>query len=82
MLVVVQSFLIPSSTNCTAFGYSDIENGVLCRNDTVMRIASISKCLTMAAVAKLWQTGKLSMDEDVKCYVPSFPVKMFADEEV
>ncbi|XP_070618852.1 serine beta-lactamase-like protein LACTB, mitochondrial [Erythrolamprus reginae] len=34
-------------------GYADLENRVLCSPETVLRIASISKSLTMVAVAKL-----------------------------
>ena len=34
------------------FGYADIENHIPCKSNTVMRIASISKSITMAVVAK------------------------------
>ena len=34
----------------TAFGYSDVENGVKCNVNTLMRIASISKSLTAIGV--------------------------------
>ena len=47
-----------------------------------MRIASISKSITMTAVAKLWQEGSLSLDKPVQEYVPQFPVKLFDHEEV
>ncbi|XP_021921072.1 serine beta-lactamase-like protein LACTB, mitochondrial isoform X2 [Zootermopsis nevadensis] len=61
---------------------ADVENRVPCHPDTVMRIASISKSMTMAVVAKLWQDGKLDLDKPVQYYVPSFPKKTFNKEEV
>lgn len=64
------------------FGYADIENRVLCTEDTVMRIASVSKSITMAAVAKLWEEGKLDLDKPVQEYVPYFPKKTFEGKKV
>lgn len=63
-------------------GMADVENRLPCHPDTVMRIASISKTLTMAVVAKLWQDGKLDLDKPVQSYVPSFPTKTFNKEQV
>ncbi|KAI8494774.1 hypothetical protein Bbelb_273790 [Branchiostoma belcheri] len=64
------------------FGYSDVENRVKCHPATIMRIASISKPLTMAALATLWQEGKVDLDKPVQEYVPSWPVKTFQGETV
>jgi len=61
---------------------ADVENRLPCHPDTVMRIASISKTLTMAVVAKFWQDGKLDLDKPVQSYVPSFPTKTFNKEQV
>ncbi|PSN47530.1 Serine beta-lactamase-like protein LACTB [Blattella germanica] len=63
-------------------GLADVENRVTCHPETVMRIASISKSMTMAVVARLWQEGKLDLDKPVQDYVPSFPKKKFNKEEV
>ncbi|MGH0132206.1 UNVERIFIED_CONTAM: hypothetical protein FKN15_048933 [Acipenser sinensis] len=63
-------------------GYADVENRVPCKPETVMRIASISKSLTMAAVAKLWEEGKLELDAPVQKYVPEFPEKEYKGEPV
>jgi len=57
------------------FGYSDIENHLLTGTGCVMRIASISKTITMAVLAKLWQEGKVDLDKDISEYVPEFPRK-------
>ncbi|KAJ0069493.1 hypothetical protein NL108_008283 [Boleophthalmus pectinirostris] len=63
-------------------GFADLENRVPCTPDTVMRIASISKPLTSAAVARLCEEGKLKLDEPVQTYVPEFPKKQFEGQEV
>ena len=47
-----------------------------------MRIASISKSLTTAAVARLCEEGKLDLDVPVQQYVPEFPAKQFDGEDV
>ncbi|KAM4618849.1 serine beta-lactamase-like protein LACTB, mitochondrial [Polymixia lowei] len=63
-------------------GYADLENRIPCRPETVMRIASISKPLTTAAVARLCEEGKLDLDVPVQKYVPEFPQKQFDGEDV
>lgn len=47
-----------------------------------MRIASISKSITMAALAKLWENGKVDLEQPVQHYVPDFPKKTFDGEPV
>lgn len=47
-----------------------------------MRIASISKPLTAAAIARLWEEGKINLDAPVQKYVPEFPEKQFEGEKV
>ncbi|XP_072469351.1 serine beta-lactamase-like protein LACTB, mitochondrial [Notamacropus eugenii] len=63
-------------------GYADVENRVPCKPETVMRIASISKSLTMVAIAKLWEEGRLDLDVPVQKYVPEFPEKEYEGEKV
>lgn len=41
--------------------------------ETPFQIASTGKTMTSAAVLKLWQEGKLSLDDDVTKYFPGFP---------
>lgn len=55
------------------YGFADVEKRVLATPETTMRIASISKSLTMAAVAKLIEAGKIDLDKPVIEYVPSWP---------
>ncbi|XP_028679148.2 LOW QUALITY PROTEIN: serine beta-lactamase-like protein LACTB, mitochondrial [Erpetoichthys calabaricus] len=64
------------------FGFADVENRVPCKPETMMRIASISKTLTVSSVAKLWEQGKLDLDAPVQKYVPEFPEKKYEGESV
>lgn len=63
-------------------GFANVETRTPCHEETVMRIASISKSMTMAIVGKLWQDGKLDLDKPVQNYVPTFPKKNFDGKEV
>ncbi len=58
-----------------ALGYSDLENNVLANNNSVYRIASISKSITAVAVMQLVEKGKIDLDEDIRKYIPYFPKK-------
>jgi len=57
------------------FGLADVENGVRVTPSTKLRIGSVSKPITAAAVALLVQSGKLDVDAQVQTYVPAFPIK-------
>lgn len=46
------------------------------RENTVFRIASISKSFTSLLVGRLLDQKKLTVDDDVRTYVPEFPQKM------
>ncbi|KAK7475774.1 hypothetical protein BaRGS_00032995 [Batillaria attramentaria] len=63
-------------------GFADVENQLPCKAGTVMRIASISKPITMAAVAKAMEAGVLDLDKPVQAYVPKFPEKTVDGEKV
>jgi len=55
------------------FGFADAEGGVRVTQRTMFRIASVSKVLTAAAVAKLYEQGALDLDAPVERYVPEWP---------
>lgn len=57
------------------FGLADVENRVPVWPETKFRIASISKSLTAAAMARLYEEGRLDLDAEVQEYVPGFPRK-------
>ena len=63
-------------------GYADVENDVICSPHSVMRIASISKCLTAVAAMQLWEDGLLDLDAPIQTYVPQFPYKTFNGKKV
>lgn len=63
-------------------GYSDVENRVPCKANTIMRIASISKPITMMAAARLWEAGKLDIDKPVKEYIPTWPDQTYQGKKV
>ncbi|HKP31121.1 MAG TPA: serine hydrolase domain-containing protein [Chitinophagaceae bacterium] len=55
-------------------GYFDIKKKDSLLNEaSAFHIASISKTFTAMATLKLWELGKLSLDDDLSKYFPSFP---------
>jgi len=57
------------------FGYADLECQTPACPSTRFRIASISKTLTAAAMARLHEQGRLDLDAPVQKYAPGFPDK-------
>lgn len=57
------------------FGFADLENQLRVTPKTRFRIASVSKPLTAAAMARAFEQGKLDLDAPVQRYVPNFPTK-------
>ena len=57
------------------FGFANLENRVPVSPSTRMRIGSISKPVTAAAMAQLVDRGRLDLDAEIQQYVPDFPAK-------
>jgi CubicO group peptidase (beta-lactamase class C family) len=57
------------------FGYADAARRRPVTRTTQFRIGSVSKPLTAAAVALLYEQGKLDLDAPIQRYVPTFPDK-------
>lgn len=57
------------------FGYADLEQRVPVGPKAKFRIGSISKAITAAAVAQLYEQGRLDLDAPIQRYVPGFPEK-------
>lgn len=55
------------------YGMADLEHDVPLTPQSVLYIGSTSKQFAAAAVALLAQQGKLSLDDDVRKYVPELP---------
>jgi len=57
------------------FGMADLERGVPVDERTRFRVGSVSKPITAAALARLWEEGRMDLDAPVQTYVPGFPEK-------
>jgi CubicO group peptidase (beta-lactamase class C family) len=55
-----------------AFGRQDVANDVPMAEDTIFRIASMTKPVTSVAVMMLVQEGDVSLDDPVSDYLPTF----------
>ncbi|WP_347159399.1 serine hydrolase domain-containing protein [Pontibacter chitinilyticus] len=58
-----------------AFGYADFYHKDHLTTQTAFQLASVSKQFTAMAVMMLQEQGKLSYDDSVQQYIPSFPYK-------
>ncbi len=56
-----------------AFGYADIGNKVPVTAETKFRIGSITKQFIAAAILKLQEEGKMSVDDTLSSFIPDFP---------
>ena len=56
-----------------AYGMADLEHGIQNTPETIFEGGSVSKQFTAAAVALLVLDGRLSLDDDVRRYVPELP---------
>lgn len=56
-----------------AFGLADLEHGVPNTTTTIFEAGSVSKQFTAAAILLLATEGKLSLDDDVRKYIPELP---------
>lgn len=52
------------------FGYADLEQNAKITPTTIFHIASVSKQFTAFAIAMLADQGKLSLDDDIRKYLP------------
>lgn len=55
------------------YGMADLDHDAVITPATVFHIASISKQFTAAAILLLEQDGKVSVDDDVRKYIPELP---------
>jgi CubicO group peptidase (beta-lactamase class C family) len=62
-----------------AFGYADREKKVSMDRSTIVRIFSMTKPVTGAALMKLYEEGKFQLDDPLSKYAPEFAnLKVFA----
>jgi len=55
------------------YGMADLDHNVTITPATVFHVASMSKQFTAASILLLSQQGKLSLDDDVRKYIPELP---------
>ncbi len=55
------------------FGMADVDQRIAITASTVFNVASLSKQFTAASIGLLIKRGKLSLDDEVKRYIPEFP---------
>ena len=56
-----------------AFGMADLEHHLANTPETVFEAGSVSKQFTAAAILLLVQDGKLTLDDDIRKYLPEIP---------
>jgi CubicO group peptidase (beta-lactamase class C family) len=57
------------------YGDADLENDVPATASTVYRIGSITKQFTAAAIMRLVEQGKLSLDDTLRKFLPDYPTQ-------
>jgi len=55
------------------FGIANLEYGIPITTSTVFQVASVSKQFTVFSILLLEQEGKLSIDDDIRKYLPEIP---------
>ena len=55
-----------------AFGVKNPETQEKYKDDDIFRIASMTKAITSIAVLKLWEKGKIYLDDPIEKYIPEF----------
>lgn len=59
------------------YGLAGVEKKVPAGNDTVYRLASLTKSLTAVAVMQLVEAGKIDLDAPIQKYWPAYPQKQW-----
>lgn len=62
-----------------AFGWRDKERGIRMSEDSIFRIASMSKAITSVAVMILYEEGRFLLHDPVSKYLPAFANSVVAE---
>ena len=57
------------------YGYANKEQGMKSTNDSLYMIGSNTKVMTAICILKLMEEGKLSLEDDIRKFIPEFEVK-------
>jgi CubicO group peptidase (beta-lactamase class C family) len=55
-----------------SFGFADVDSKVPMQNDSIFRIASMSKAITSVAAMTLYEQGHFQLNDPVAKYIPEF----------
>lgn len=55
-----------------SFGFADIESQTAMQNDSIFRIASMSKAVTAVAAMMLYEQGRFKLGDPIAKYLPAF----------
>ena len=55
------------------YGLANLENEISISPSTVFDLGSVSKMFTGYAIASLIQQGRISLDDDIRKYIPELP---------
>lgn len=69
VLIAQQGVVLYRNSN----GYAQIEKKDTLRPDSKFQLASLSKTFTAVAILKLYEAGKLRLEDSVKKFIPQFP---------
>lgn len=83
---IFKEFTVAGSPGCTAgvyeggrvvhrgaYGMANLDHDVKLAPDSVFHVASVSKQFTAAAILLLAEEGKLSLDDEVRKFIPELP---------
>lgn len=57
------------------YGYANKEDNLKSTNESLYMIGSNTKLLTALSIFKLLENGELSLDDDIKKYIPEFEIQ-------
>ena len=63
-----------------ATGFQDVESKTPMRENTIFRIASMSKPITSVAIMMLYEEGKLRLNDPVSRFIPAFKQQRVVNE--
>ena len=64
-----------------ATGFQDVESKTPMRENTIFRIASMSKPITSVAIMMLYEEGKLRLNDPVSRFIPAFKQQRVVGEK-
>jgi CubicO group peptidase (beta-lactamase class C family) len=64
-----------------ANGFQDVESKTPMRDNTIFRIASMSKPITSVAIMMLYEEGKLRLNDPVSRFIPAFKQQRVVNEK-